>query len=286
MTNGQRPAEYSPRTTGGRPSLSYVDLGPPGEEAVVFLHSLGADHRMWRDQADALSARHRVVLPDSRGHGASGWAGPLTVDDWVADLDRVLDAAGVARAALVGLSLGGIQAVAYAAAHPGRVSALVVADSFVELDPEVATAKAEGLAGQAREAGTAALAVSYVAETFTRTPPPDGAEPVKAAIAGMDADAYAASARTCFGVRIADRLGAVRAPALVLWGDRDQKTPRELSERIAAGIRGAELGEIPGAGHLSNLENPPAFTRRVGDFIAAHTGMRPSPGQTGNIGGS
>ncbi|GAA4495171.1 3-oxoadipate enol-lactonase [Actinoallomurus oryzae] len=246
--------------------LNHVSAGPDGDTAVVFLHSLGTDHRMWRDQAEALGTRHRVVLPDSRGHGGSAWTGPPAVGDWVADLDGVLDAAGVRRAVLVGLSLGGIQAIAYAAAHPGRVSALVVADSFAALDPEVATAKAEGLAGQALSEGTAALADTYVADTFTVSPLPPGAEVVRSAIAGMDAEAYAATARACFGARVEDRLGAVRAPTLVLWGDRDRKTPRALSERIAAGIEGAELAEVPGAGHLSNLENPAEFTRLVACF--------------------
>lgn len=266
-------ADLTPRTTGGRASLSYADTGPRTDEAVVFLHSLGTDRRMWGAQADALSGRHRVIAPDSRGHGASAWAGPPEVDDWVADLGRILDAAEVTQAVLVGVSLGGIQAIAYAAAHPERVSALVVADSFVELDAEVAEAKIAELAGQAHAEGMAVVARAYVADTFTRTPPPaHEAELVRSAIAGMTPEAYAASVRTCFGVRIGDRLAEVRAPALVLWGERDAKTPRTLSERITAGIAGAELATVPDAGHLSNLENPAAFTRLVADFITASAG--------------
>ncbi len=69
----------------------------------------------------------------------------------------------------------------------------------------------------------------------------------------------------------------MRAPALVLWGERDAKTPRPLSERIAAGLQDAELGIVPAAGHLSNLENPADFTRLTEDFLdrrAAGDGMR------------
>lgn len=253
---------------GRGPVLAYADTGPDVPEAVVLLHSLGTDHRMWRDQIAALRARHRVVAPDRRGHGGSGWAGPVDVDVWVADLDRVLDAARVERAALAGVSLGGIEAVAYAAARPDRVTAVVVADSFAELPSDVAAARIAGLAGQAEEEGMKAVADAYVADTFTSVPPPDGAEAVRAAIAGMDLRAYAASVRACFGARVTDRLAAVRAPALVLWGDADEKTPRARSERIAAGIPGAGLREIPGAGHLSNLENPAAFTRAVEDFLS------------------
>ncbi|TDD66091.1 alpha/beta fold hydrolase [Actinomadura darangshiensis] len=255
------------RTTGGHPGLSYLDAGARDDKAVVLLHSLGADHRMWSPQAEALSARRRVLAPDARGHGGSGWGGPPTADDWADDLGLVLDAAGVRRAALVGVSLGGIQAVAYAAARPDRVSAVVIADSFVELAPETAEARIASLAGAARDQGMAALADAYVADTITRTPPPAGAEAVRKAIAGMDAEHYADSVAACFGVRIADRLADVRAPALVLWGERDRKTPRALSERIAAGIDGAALEVVPDAGHLSNVDNPAGFTRLVEDFI-------------------
>lgn len=277
MIDGSAPDD--PHTVPAAPRLAYTDTGagpdggPGAGTAVVLLHSLGADRRMWRDQVTALRGRHRVVVPDTRGHGASDWAGPVDVDDWVADLRRVLDAAGVTRAALVGVSLGGIQALAYAAAFPEQTSALVVADSFVELPEDVAEAKISGLAGQAASEGMPAVADAYVHDTFTRTPPPDGAGPLRDAIAGMDADAYAASVRACFGVRIADRLAAVRAPTLVLWGNADQKTPRPLSERIAAGVAGAELREIPGAGHLSNLENPAAFTEQI-DGFAGHAARR------------
>lgn len=253
---------------GAGPALAYADTGPERPDAVVLLHSLGTDRRMWRDQTAALRARHRVLAPDCRGHGRSGWAEPVDVDAWAADLDRVLDAAQIERAALAGVSLGGIQAVAYAAAHPDRVSAVVVADSFAELPADVAETKIAGLARQAETEGMAAVADDYVADTFTIAPPPDGAGLVRAAIAGMDVRAYTASVRACFGARVADRLAAVRVPALVLWGDRDEKTPRGRSEQIAAGIPGATLREIPGAGHLSNLENPAAFTRAVEDFLS------------------
>lgn len=276
MSNGPDPAER-PHTVPAAPRLSYTETGPDGPQAVVLLHSLGADRRMWRDQIAGLRDRYRVVAPDARGHGESGWADPVDVDAWVADLRRVLDAAGVERAALVGVSLGGIQAIAYAAAHPDRVSALVVADSFVELPADVAAAKISGLAGQAAAEGMHATADSYVADTFTRVPLPDGADLIRTAIAGMDTHAYAESVRACFGTRIADRLAAVRAPSLVLWGDADRKTPRALSERIAAGIDGAEMREIPAAGHLSNLENPAAFTRLIDGFV----GGRLSAGASG-----
>ena len=255
---------------GDLPEISYLDAGPRSAVAVVLLHSLGADHRMWRHQIETLSVGHRVIAPDSRAHGESAGGHEHSVDAWTDDLHRVITSAGVDRVALVGLSLGGIQAIAYAAAYPGRTAALVVADSFVELDDAAAQAKIATLSEQARHLGMAAAADCYVADTFTAPTLPPGAQDVRAAIAGMDVDEYVASVRACFEVRIADRLGRVTAPTLVLWGDRDTKTPRVLSERICAGITGAELVDVPDAGHLSSIDNPQGFSRLTARFIGRH----------------
>ena len=243
--------------------LSYQDSGGPARHGVMLLHSLGTDHRLWRGLD--LTAGHRVLVPDSRGHGESAWAAPLSLDAWVSDVERIRVDAGLDEVALVGLSMGGVQAMAYAAAHPERVTALVIADSFAELDPAVAWKKAAGLTNRVDD--MTALADFYVTSTFTVDPLPAAAEDVRSAIAGMLPDAYAASAETCFGVQLDHALADLTAPTLVLWGERDEKAPRELSERIAEQVPKARLAVIPEAGHLSVLENPEEFTRLVREFL-------------------
>lgn len=250
-------------TTGGTPELSYLDSGAQARRGVLLLHSLGTDHRLWTPLE--LAPEHRVLIPDTRGHGGSGWAAPLTIDAWVSDVERIRVAAELDEVALVGLSMGGVQALAYAATHPERVTALVIADSFAQLDPDAAQAKASGLAGRVDD--MAALAEFYVTSTFTRDPLPPGAADVRDAIAGMRPDAYAASTETCFGVRLDHALAAITQPTLVLWGDRDEKAPRALSERMAEQIPKARLAVVPDAGHLSVLENPGEFTRLVREFL-------------------
>jgi pimeloyl-ACP methyl ester carboxylesterase len=265
------------RSTGDGDRLAYLDSGPRRTSAIVLLHSLGADHRMWRGLVDNLAPDYRVLAPDSRGHGDSAVVGPPSIEAWVSDVDCVLNHAGVDSAVLVGLSLGGIQAIAYAADRADRVSALVVADSFVELPPEVAGAKTAALADQATAAGMTGLADSYVEDTFTGSPLPSGADDVRRAIAGMDARAYVAAVDACFGVRIADRLPRIAAPTLVVWGERDRKTPRPLSERIAREIAGAQLAVVPDAGHLSVVDNPDGFAAVTVPFILAHLNRTPKP---------
>ncbi len=251
-----------------------------GVGTVVLLHSLGADGRMWDDVAQALGRYRRVVVPDTRGHGRSP-AGPVSVETWVRDLDVLLGSLDVERVSLVGVSLGGIQAIGFAATHPDRVDALVVADSFVALPPEVAEAKIATLAGAARELPMAEVADRYIADTFTE-PVPAGAEAVRGALAGMDATAYADAVHACFRVRIGHLLPQVAAPTLVLWGDRDQKTPAALSEVIHREVRGARFATVPDAGHLSNVDNPHVFARLVGTFLDEVSVPQSHEGETGH----
>lgn len=268
MTEGVPLTRRTVPGEGNRPALAYVDVGSREPQAVVLLHSLGTDHRLWRHQLDGLAQGHRVLAPDARGHGASGWTGPdVTIGDWVDDLDAVLDDAEVSSAAVVGLSMGGVQALAYALSRPERVWALVLADTFAELSPEVATTKSTTLAAQAR-AGMTALASDYLDVTLTQPSVSDtDRQALHEAIASVPAEAYAASTRACFTVQLQDRLPEVTRPTLVIWGACDEKTPRELSYALAAGIPGARLEIVPDAGHLSAIENPQQFTYSLARFL-------------------
>jgi pimeloyl-ACP methyl ester carboxylesterase len=256
-------------------TLSYREHGSAGLPTMVVLHSLGADGHMWDGCLPHLTGTHRVVVPDCRGHGSSGVSSKVSIDQWVDDLHDVFESAGAAPAVLVGVSLGGIQAIAFAAEHPELVSALVVADTFVALPTDVADSKIRNLGGQAAVLPMSAVAEQYVADTF-QEPYPDGADAVRRALSQMDADSYVAAVDACFGVQIADRLAHVSAPTLVLWGDRDAKTPRPLNEEIAAGIDGSRFAVVPDAGHLSNIDNPAAFSAAVAAFSLEH-GRRPAP---------
>ena len=242
--------------------LAYREQGSPDAPAVVLLHSLGADGRMWDACAQILAESCRVVIPDTRGHGSSDAAARTSVDQWVEDLGSVLAAADVQQTLLVGVSMGGIQAMAYAAAHPKQVRGLVVADSFAALPREVAEEKVAAMTEMARNRPMAEVADQYVADTL-RPPHSPGAESVRRALAGMEPDSYVAAVDICFRVQITDRLERVAAPTRVLWGDRDTKAPLPLSEQIADLVSDCTLGVVSGAGHLSNVDEPEQFAAEV-----------------------
>jgi pimeloyl-ACP methyl ester carboxylesterase len=108
-------------------SLSYRVLGDGDAPVLVLLHSLGTDGRMWEDCVADLVADHRLIVPDSRGHGASAPAHAQSAQLWADDIDRIVRDAGATVVALAGVSMGGIQAIAYAAAHPDQVRAVIAA---------------------------------------------------------------------------------------------------------------------------------------------------------------
>lgn len=251
--------------------LGIRDLGVADGDVLVLLHSLGTDSTMWEPCAAQLSRTHRIVLPDSRGHGASAPAPQTSVDQWADDLATVVEATGARDVVMVGVSMGGIQALAYAATRPPALRGLVVADSFASLPTEVAAEKIASFADQVRTRPMADVAAAYVADTF-RSPPPAAADAVLRAMSGLEADSFMAAVTACFGARIEDRLPHVDVPVRLLWGEHDAKTPRALSEAIRRQLPESDLtdlGVLDDAGHLSNVDNPEGFAAEVRRFCDA-----------------
>jgi pimeloyl-ACP methyl ester carboxylesterase len=178
-----------------------------------------------------------------------------------------LDDAGIDRAVVCGLSMGGYVAFELWRSARSRVAALVLADTRAEPDAPDGAAGRRALADRLRSEGNDFL----VAE-----PPPllsDGASDelwgrVKAIIAAQPADAIAAAS-----VGMAERpdsvpdLAGIDVPTLVLTGTGDRLIPPDVTAGIAEGVPGAELVRIPDAGHLTNLEAPDAFTGAMARFL-------------------
>jgi len=218
-----------------------------------------------------------VVSVDARGFGQSdlraskptpGASAPYAITDLADDLAALLDALEVRRAALVGMSMGGYTALAFAARHAERLSALVLADTRAAADtPEVRTKREEALATIHGQGPTAYLDGS-LARLLSPTAGP-GLLALVRARAEARADSLVAGVEA-----LRDRpdrtaeLGDLACPTLVVCGAEDQVTPAAEMKRMSAAIREARYLELARAGHLAHLEAGEAFTTAVGSFLA------------------
>jgi pimeloyl-ACP methyl ester carboxylesterase len=259
-------AEAPVQMTGSTPRIAYRAGGNEQGVPVVLLHSLAADQTTWAPVAEVLERDHYVITLDSRGHGSSDIADTSGPRAWALDIIDVLDALNIQRALLVGVSMGGIQAIATAAAAPGRVAGIIVADSFAYLPEEVSSARIEGLSGFASQHAMKEVAHKYVNDTFVASGDVRGPELMRKSMGAMERGSYVSAVRACFGADVRPALEQVKAPALVLWGELDEKTPRTLSMDIAAAIPNAAFNSIPHAAHLSHLDQPAIFASLVSRF--------------------
>ncbi len=244
--------------------------GPDGGPVVVFGGSLGSDVRMWEPQVVSLLERgFRVVRYDTRGHGASPVPpGPYEIEDLGADVLALLDDLEVARAHLVGLSLGAMTGMWLGAHAPDRVASLVLCCTSAKLGPpqmwadRARTVRAEGTAAVA-EAGVARWLTPAYAERH-----PDRAAFLRSMIAAVPAEGYAACCGAIERMDQLDALPKITAPTLVIAGAEDPATPPEgHADLIAAGIPGARLEVVADAAHLGSYERPEEFTRLILDHL-------------------
>jgi 3-oxoadipate enol-lactonase len=249
--------------------FAYADAGQG--VPCVLLHAFPLDRRMF----DALTngpgrpGRARLILPDVRGFGGSELgAGGYSIADLADDVARLLDQLGIDRAVVGGLSMGGYVSLAFAARHPARLKGLILADTKASADtPELRAARDEGIA-LVRAQGVAAYLDRQLPRLLSAAAP----EPLRAHVrelGNQPADAIAA-ALTALRDRPDRRaeLAAIDRPTLVLVGTEDVVTPPAEAAVMATAIRKAVLVEIPGAGHLSNLEAPTPFVQAITGFLA------------------
>ena len=255
--------------------LHYAERGDRTGKPIVFLHAY-VDSWYWFSRVlPLLSPEYHAFAPDQRGHGDSDKPECCyTVDDFAADVDAFMDAVRIDEATLVGHSSGGLIAQRVALSHPHRVSRLVLIGSpttlvkneaLMELGEETLVLEDPIPPGFVRE---------FVESTIYHPVPEEF-------LAGAVSECLKVPARVwrdyCKGVLLTvddtARLGEIRAPTLILWGERDALLPREEQERRAAAIPDATLRVYPDTGHAVAGERPEWVAR---DLEAFRTDARPA----------
>jgi pimeloyl-ACP methyl ester carboxylesterase len=251
-------------------------------EPLLFIHEFAGDHRSWEPQVRFFSATYRCVTYAARGYPPSdvptdpaAYSQARAVEDAIA----VLDSLSIARAHLVGLSMGGFTALHLALAHPDRVCSAVVAGAGYGAEPERAEAfRAESMLTAAAFAaeGAAKVAERYAigpARVQFQNKNPRGWAEFADALANHSS---LGSALTMRGVQAArpslyaltGELAKVHAPVLVLVGDEDEGC-LEPALMLKRTLPTAGLTILPRTGHTANLEEPDVFNRAVDTFLSS-----------------
>ena len=222
-----------------------LGAGPP----VLLVHGLGGSSRWWRSTEQALAESHRVILPELPGFGFGPGAAPFRLAEAPDVLRGLLEGLGLARAHLVGHSLGALACAGLAARAPHAVGRLVM------IAPPVRTAGA-GLLSNALPALRTILGLPAAAAVM-----------VASDILGRSPLAMLRAAAELLVTEHARELAAILAPTLLLWGARDALVPASGARELAGLIGGAQLRLIPAAGHVPMLDRPDAVIRELTAFL-------------------
>jgi pimeloyl-ACP methyl ester carboxylesterase len=233
-----------------------------GGQTLVLLHGAGDSAGTWSSVVKPLAPRYRIVIPDLAGHGKSAPAeGPLSVGQILAGLEAVMDQGPREPAVIVGNSLGAWVALLYARQHPDRVARLVLVNggALVGDRPDLS------LTPRTREEAAALMTQLRDAQ----------AQPIP----GFVLDDVVRQAQTGPLARLAQtagemgqyvldgRLGEIRAPVDLIWGESDKLFSLSYARRMMVQLPAARLTTIPGCGHVPSQECPSRFGSALSDVL-------------------
>jgi len=245
-------------------------FGRQGDPPVLLLHSLATHGAMWSAQIPTWGRSFRVIVPDLPGHGSSPADTSLhRFEDYATSLLRLLDSLRIERVALVGLSLGGMIAQALALRSADRVSAIVMAHTFAQVNEPMipvwrerrAAIDSQGMESQVvptlerwftpRFRAASPLTLGWIADMIRSTQP-----------AG-----FAAAAESIQHLNHLERLADIQQPTLVVTGSEDKGASPEVAAQMCARLPHGRLLILQNAGHLGCVDQPVEFTERVGEFL-------------------
>src|ERR1039458_2581392 len=242
--------------------------GPP----VVLLHPFPCDHEFWNPVAPALDSRYRLILPDLRGHGDSEIGeGPALMQKHASDVARVLDAAGIGKAAFIGCSISGYILFEFWRRFRARVTSLALCDTRPQADTAEARANRLKAAAAVLEQGTEPFIESMIPKLMGRTTVatrPDSVDGARAMMRKISPEDISLVQR---GMAerpdsVAD-LKSINVPTLIAIGEEDVLSTVADGEMMRQNIAGSQLKVIPKAGHYSPWEQPELIGKILRQFL-------------------
>jgi 3-oxoadipate enol-lactonase len=252
-------------------NINYEVDGPEGAPWIVLSNSLATTLAMWDQQAADLKAQYRVLRYDQRGHGATDApAGRYTFEQLIADALGLMDALAIKKAHFGGLSMGGATALGFAQKHPDRLDKVIVCDTPCQSTPTSSQQWEERIV-VAQKQGMEALVEPTVGRWF---PPavleakPPHVDKVRAMIRTTPVNGFIGCAAALANHDYASAVATVTRPVLFMAGEKDGVTPTAM-RKLSAALPGSRYVELPGAGHISNMDQPEGFTWAIADFLKA-----------------
>jgi pimeloyl-ACP methyl ester carboxylesterase len=277
-----------PTVTHDGATLHYELHGDSGDPLLGVM-GLGGDLEFWERQTPVFARSHRTVMFDNRGAGRSSKPkGPYTIAQLADDAAAILDAAGIARAHVVGLSMGGMIAQELALRHPDRVGALVLAATYARADAAIRGVSDEGAAKlgsplsmltsgavdpaqlDLRQLFKFLMSMVLSPEFIAREKPWLRSLLDRLLASEPSMDAFLGQVSAVLSHDSVARLGTLRVPTLVLTGDGDRLVPPHHSDELARLIPNARLVKVAGGTHGFNIEMPERFNQEVLGFLAEH----------------
>ncbi|MCU1590589.1 MAG: Lipase/esterase [Frankiales bacterium] len=252
--------------------IAWESDGPEDAPAVLLIMGLAYPAAMWFRLVPALAERYRVVRLDNRGAGLTGDVpgAPYTVETMAADCLAVLDAAGIASAHVVGISMGGLMAQEIAVTAPERVRSLCLMATHpgiahAAIDPETLTMVTAGRAAMTpQEAAEASIPFNYAPSTARERIEEDWAVrfPLACTLAGYTAQVQGTLPWTRY-----DDLPSITTPTMVMYGELDRLVLPANATTIAERIPGAELVAVPDANHVLMTDQPEQVGKLLLDWL-------------------
>jgi pimeloyl-ACP methyl ester carboxylesterase len=254
-------------------SYERAGAGPP----LVFVHGAASDSRLWRPQLAALADEFTVVAWDEPGAGQSeDVPAGFGLTDYADCLAALVDALELGPAHLAGLSWGGTVVQELYRRRPGTVATLILVDTYAGWKGSLAEEELRARIAHAEAMFEAPK--GYFDPTLPGLFSADPPEEAVAAIEEMAADVRPESMKTSLTAMaeadLRDLLPTIDVPTLLVWGEQDARSPLSVARQFEEAIPNTTLVVIPGAGHVSNLEQAERFNEAVRAFCRTHSDQR------------
>ncbi|WP_157285601.1 alpha/beta fold hydrolase [Bradyrhizobium yuanmingense] len=251
--------------------FAYEAAGDLDAIPLIFLHGIGGAARAWRRQLATFGDRFRAIAWDMPGYGGSAPLASVSIAALAEALQQFIAQLGVSRPVLVGHSIGGMIVQKWLVQFPNLARAVVLAQTspaFGKADGDWQKSFIAARLGPLDRGETMkSLAPSLVKELVGDDPDPNGMEIARECMGSVPEASYRAMMLALIGFDQRSTLGNISVPTLLLSGSKDNNAPAPMMAKTATYIPGAEYVELPGVGHLANLERPEAFDEALGRFL-------------------